>query len=73
MSEVSKLEPARYLTVEQVAAYLSMSPKAIRRRVDSGSIPYRKVGRLLRFDRLAIDAWISGTGLSPRQVEHRAS
>lgn len=45
-------------TVEQVADYLQMSEKAVRRRVERDAIPYLKAGRSLRFDPHQIREWL---------------
>ena len=49
----------RYLTVDQVSAYLNRSPGAIRNLVMRKIIPYRKVGGRLAFDRIQIDRWVA--------------
>ncbi len=51
-------DPCRYLDVPGCAAYLSMTPTAIRNMVARGSIPYAKLGRRVRFDRERLDRWV---------------
>lgn len=47
------------ITVKQVAALLSVSERHIHRMRDLGRIPPPiRVGRLLRWDRSKLDAWI---------------
>ncbi len=52
--------PKRYLTVDEVAAYLSVSKASIYRLVDARAIPFTKPGGIdsLRFDIKAIDKWM---------------
>lgn len=40
----------QWLTVNEAAAALNVSPKTIRRRLADGSIPARRIGRLIRIN-----------------------
>ena len=55
-------EPAniipRYMTAEQVATYIGTTEGTIRVWTSQRKIPFIKKGRLVRYDRLAIDAWM---------------
>lgn len=44
--------------VDAVAAYLSTTPRHVRELVYRRTIPYLKVGRLVRFRRADIEAWL---------------
>ena len=67
MSTAAKLKPSliaqpsdslpRFLTVEEVARMLRCRPRTIYSMVSEKRIPYRKAGRLLRFDAAEIDQW----------------
>jgi excisionase family DNA binding protein len=46
------------LTVEEAAAYLRVTEGSIYQRVARGQIPYLKMGRLLRFWRSSLEAYI---------------
>jgi len=46
------------MTVEEVAAYLSVAPDTIYDKVSTRDIPFMKLGNLLRFPRPAIDQWL---------------
>lgn len=48
-----------WLTVEEVAEYLSVSPGTVRNWVSQQYIPHAKRGRVVRFHRDQIDAWLS--------------
>jgi len=50
------------LTTEQAAKYLQVDVKTIRGLCQVNRIPHRKVGRIYRFSRAALDAWIAGEG-----------
>ena len=48
-----------WMTVQEVAMYLSVSPGTIRNWVSRRYIPYVKRGRVVRFHRGRIDEWLS--------------
>jgi excisionase family DNA binding protein len=48
----------RYMTVEEVALYLSVSQASVYRWVSEGSIPFVKMRGLLRFIDTEIDEWM---------------
>lgn len=47
----------RLLTVAEAAIFLTVKPRTIYAWVAERRIPYRKVGRLLRFDQTELLAW----------------
>jgi excisionase family DNA binding protein len=47
-----------WLTVSQLAEYLSVSPGTVRNWVSQRYIPFAKRGRIVRFHRQRIDAWL---------------
>jgi excisionase family DNA binding protein len=53
------------MTVAEAAAYLGVSEKSIRKRVGGRTIPYTKVGALLRFRRADLDAWLDDNSFAP--------
>lgn len=62
----------RSMTIDRGAEYLRLSPKAVRHRVALGTIPHRKLGGRILFDRVVIDAWFTNQpGLS--ETEAKAS
>jgi len=48
-----------WMTVEEVARYLSVSPGTVRNWVSQKYIPHAKRGRVVRFHRSKIDLWLS--------------
>lgn len=52
-----KNEPKKLLTVRETAEFLSVKPRTIYAWVAERRIPFRKVGKLLRFDRAELKAW----------------
>ena len=48
------------MTVDEVSEYLRCSVSMVRRLVGRSEIPYFRLGRLVRFRRREIDAWLSG-------------
>ena len=51
------LQP-RWLDVQAAADYLCMSTDALYHRVQRRQIPFVRRGRIVRFDRLALDRWM---------------
>ncbi len=47
------------LTLQQVASYLNVSPKTVRRLVARRAIPCVRLGRALRFQPADVSRWVS--------------
>ncbi|MBL7132223.1 MAG: helix-turn-helix domain-containing protein [Candidatus Omnitrophica bacterium] len=47
----------RYIGIKELSQYLSVPEKTIRWWVWQRQLPYRKFGRLLRFDLYEIEKW----------------
>jgi excisionase family DNA binding protein len=58
----------RLLTPRQLSAYIGLEVGTIYNRVSRGEIPYEKAGRLLRFRKSDIDAWLSAHNEQPAIV-----
>jgi excisionase family DNA binding protein len=56
------------LTYEQLAAWLNTSVRHLRRLVDEGRIPFRKVGYFVRFEPGGISAWLDEHGNGARRL-----
>jgi len=48
----------RYFTVEQISEYLGISTATVYRWTQLRQIPFLKMGRVLRFDIVAIEKWV---------------
>lgn len=57
-----------WLTVDQLADYLSVSPGTVRNWVSQKYIPYAKRGRIVRFHRQKIDTWLMADACSGRRT-----
>ena len=55
----------RLVDIQVLAGYLDVAPDTIYTMVSQRRIPYVKVGRLLKFDLKAIDAWIARNSVMP--------
>ena len=55
----------RWLSVEEIAAHLGVSKESIYRWRDAEKIPAHRVGRLWRFSKAEVDAWVVRGGASP--------
>jgi len=54
------------MTVEQVAAYLGIKHRTIYDKVQRETIPFTRVGGLLRFRKADIDAWLDENTVRPQ-------
>lgn len=52
------MEPAPYLSAEEAAELLGVSAETVKRHLRAGRLPGRKVGRLWRVSRAALDAFL---------------
>ena len=52
------------MTVEQLAEYLQLNPQTIYRKAQAGEIPAIRIGKVLRFKKNIIDAWLKLSSLS---------
>lgn len=52
------------LTIEEVAGKLKLAEQTIRRYVLKRHIPYRKIGKVVRFRPSEVDRWIDGGGMA---------
>jgi len=60
------------LTLEEVAAFLKLSPDAVRSRAEQGELPGRRFGEEWRFARIAVLAWLADGDTHGRSRESRA-
>jgi len=59
-----------YLTIHVLAAYLNIKPKTLYARVKE--IPHYKVGRLIRFKREDVDAWMERHRVAKGETVHES-
>jgi len=59
----ARLEFPEVMNLNQLAAYLQLSPQTIYKKVERGEIPGAKIGRQWRFKRAVIDEWLERTAL----------
>ena len=60
----------RLLTLQQVAAYVGLSPHTVYRYVSQRKIPHVKLGKVLKFDRAEIDRWITAHAVKVYRPSH---
>ncbi len=59
MSDMANATTAKgLLDLDGVATRLGVGERYVRRLVEERRIPYRKIGRYLRFDQAEVEAWI---------------
>jgi excisionase family DNA binding protein len=66
------MTPSPYMTVEECAAYVRCSAKAVYQRAMRGQLPVKRIGRRLVFDRRSIDACLVGSSRAHQQFTPRA-
>ncbi len=55
----------RLLTIKEVAEYTGLSPHTLYCMVSQRRIPFVKMGRLTKFDKDILDAWITRHSVKP--------
>ena len=58
----------RYLTIPQAAVYLGFSPKHLYRLVQERRIPFIRKGKMILFDKSALDQWMVEDTVPPLSV-----
>ncbi|KAA8919069.1 DNA-binding protein [Xanthomonas sontii] len=71
-------QPQRYLTNDEAAAYLRLSPRTLeKQRVIGGGPKFRKFGRRVMYAVADLDAWAAGrsfeTTSDPAYADHHAA
>lgn len=67
---VPHFERRSLLDVEAAASYLAVTPRWIRRAVTNKTVPYIKVGKLLRFDPDDLDRYLESHKFDLRGDDH---
>jgi excisionase family DNA binding protein len=62
----------QFLTISEVAAYLSIKQKTIYAKVAAGEIPHYRIGRLVRFRLDEIDEWLMGCRNKNQQAPQKS-
>jgi excisionase family DNA binding protein len=57
----------RWLSVEEISEYLGVSKDTIYTWIDAKGIPAHRLGRLWKFKKDEVDAWVKSGGASDRQ------
>jgi excisionase family DNA binding protein len=57
----------RLLDIQQVATYTGLSVHTLYTMVSQRRIPFVKMGRLTKFDRVELDKWIAGHAVKVRR------
>jgi len=64
---------ARMLTLAELCEWLNITERHARKLVERDAIPYRKVGRLLRFPEAEIEEWSHPSHeTSPQLIRHQS-
>lgn len=57
----------RLLDIQEVATYTGLSVHTLYTMVSQRRIPFVKLGRLTKFDRVELDKWIAGNSVKVRR------
>lgn len=61
----------RWLSVDEIAAYLGVQPDTIYKWINRKDMPVHKVGRLWKFKTAEVDEWVrSGSAADRRENQH---
>lgn len=52
----------RWLSVNEIAVYLGITPDSVYRWIDSRSMPAHRLGRLWKFRKEEVDEWVRSGG-----------
>jgi excisionase family DNA binding protein len=55
---------SRWLSVDEIAAYLGIKPDTVYKWIERRNMPAHKVGRLWKFQATEIDEWVRSGGAS---------
>ncbi len=61
-----------FWTIKEVASYLNIKPSTLYSWSREGGIPHYRMGRILRFRREDIDAWVEGHRKEAKGQEKKA-
>jgi len=59
----------RWLSVEEIAAYLGVKRDTVYKWIDRRQMPAHKVGRLWKFRKEEVDEWIRSGGADNRNAQ----
>lgn len=65
------VEAKVYLTIQEVSSYLNIKAKTLYAMVSAGEIQHYRIGRLLRFTKEHIDAWLETKKVAPQSGQTR--
>jgi excisionase family DNA binding protein len=58
----------RWLSVDEIAAYLGIKRDTVYKWIDNKDMPAHKVGRLWKFKRVEVDEWVRQGGASQQGI-----
>ena len=61
----------RWLSVDEIAAYLGIKRDTVYKWIDGRKMPAHKVGRLWKFRREEVDDWVRSGGAGKKKVKRR--
>jgi len=62
-----------YLTIDQLSQYLNVKKSTLYFQVESGELPHYRIGRLIRFRKDEVDAWMKNHRGENRRTGLRAN
>lgn len=58
---------SRLLNIREAATYIGCAPGTLRKWVSQKSVPFIKVGRLVRFREADLDTWLDSQRVEPQE------
>ncbi len=61
----------RWLSAKEVSEYLGVGRSTVYKWIERHELPAHKIGRLWKFRREEVDAWIRNDQMIPRTMKHQ--
>jgi len=61
----------RFMDIHDASRYLGMTEKSLRYKVEARRLPFAKIGKSIRFDRLELDRFIARNTVQPIALRRR--
>ena len=70
VGDVTETDEIEWLGTKKAARYLGITDPTLYRLVDAGQVVGYKIGRVLRFKRDDLDAFLEGSRVQPGELRH---
>ena len=63
----------RLISIKEVATWLQMDEQTIYRKVESGTIPYIRIGNTVRFNPIKIAEWLDELSVDAKKITEESN